>query len=108
MKKSKKNIYLILTLVSVFLCACPGISVFLPGMQAFIGHIGVFRSLDSLFSMIAMGIIQGGWLVCPGAVLMLVPILLAVVTLVMRKESKTLEPPQPSGVSQDDPIPPTS
>lgn len=108
MNKPKKKIYLILTLVSVFLCACPGITLLLPGIQAIIGNISAFNTFDSLLSMIVNGILQGGWMVCPGAVLMLAPILLAVVAFVMRKESKTLDLPQPTGISQDDPIPPTS
>jgi len=51
------------------------------------------------------GFRQGGWLICLGGVLILVPIIFGIIALVKNTKEEKIEPLEPTGASKDDPIP---
>jgi len=48
---------------------------------------------------------QGGWLICLGGVLILVPIIFGIIALVKNTKEEKIEPLEPTGASKDDQIP---
>jgi hypothetical protein len=108
MEKDKNKTIMIIALISIVICGCPGCILLFPGVTSMVdaaGHIDTFQDLLTDFG---DGFVQGGWMLCLGGVLILVPFILAIIAVVKRDKGNELEELKPTGVSKDDPIPPTS
>ncbi|MFH1446490.1 MAG: hypothetical protein ABIG43_03655 [Chloroflexota bacterium] len=105
-KIDTKKALLIAALVTVFICGCPGCSLISSGTSAVIDVLSMAGSdpslwLDAIFN----SVLQGGWMVCLGGLIIFIPLILLVIGLVLEKKKKISKV---SGVSGNDPIPPTS
>jgi len=98
----------ILALISILLCACPGCAFLVPGLGFFLESFGNVQDVGSYFTYFSYGFRQGGWLICLGGFLIMVPFILAIIALVKGSKRTLLEPLEPTGASRDDPIPPAS
>ena len=100
----KKKVLLIICIITVFLCGCPGIPMIIEGVtslhNAFVGRI---QDPGLWGQALVEGMGNLGFLVCIGGLAVLVPIILLIIWLVVRKQK-----PKPSGISGADPIPPPS
>lgn len=109
MKKKRQKSLMIIALVSIFLCGCPGCYTLAQGFTYFPAAIGSFQSFEDLMAGLGEGFLNGGWMVCLSVFLILIPFVLVIIAVVQRSKNKDLlEEVEPTGVSQDDPIPPTS
>ncbi|MDF1520625.1 MAG: hypothetical protein RQ728_05370 [Brevefilum sp.] len=108
MKNKKSKTLMILALVSIFLFACPGCALTVTGFRTILGSFGTVEGFDSFFTYLIYGFRQGGWLICLGGILILVPIILGIIALVKNTQETKIEPLEPTGASKDDPIPPAS
>lgn len=108
MKKVNKKTIMIIALVSVFLCGCPGCYLLTSGLTNFISSIGEIQSSEDIWSGVVTGLSQGGWMVCASGVLILVPFVLVIIAVIKRTQKEELEVLEPTGVSKEDPLPPTS
>jgi len=100
----RKKVLLILTIITIFLCACPGCFLFVTGAEL-LGLSFMDKIADpSLWGTALLeGLSNGSWIICPGALIALIPLILFILWLVYRKK-----PSKPTGVSGNDPIPPAS
>jgi hypothetical protein len=100
----KKKVLLIICIITVFLCGCPGIGLIIDGLlrlgNAFVGRI---QDPGLWGQALAEGMGNLGFLACIGGMAVLVPVILLIVWLVVRKQK-----PKPSGVSGADQLPPPS
>jgi hypothetical protein len=100
----KKKVLLIICIITVFLCGCPGIGLIIDGSlrlgKSFVGRI---QDPGLWGQALVEGMGNLGFLVCIGGLAVLVPIILLIIWLVVRKQK-----PKPSGISGADPIPPPS
>ncbi len=108
MKKAKKKTIMIITLVSVFLCGCPGCYFLVEGLLSFYDAVNNIQESTSFWEGVGFSFIQGGWMVCVSALLILVPFVLVIIAVIKRTQKEDLEELKPTGVSKDDPLPPTS
>lgn len=109
MKNKRQKTLMIIALVSIFLCGCPACFTLIQGIGYFPAAIGTLQSFDDLLGNLAAGFLNGGWMVCMSGFLILVPFILVVVAVVNRaKKDEKLEELEPTGVSEEDPIPPPS
>jgi len=96
---------LLLTGISVFLCGCPGAALLLSGVANLIEALGRMTNLGEFFTNFTISHLRGGWMVCLSSLLLLVPLSLVVFLLVKRDKGTLLTSLEPTGASQDDPIP---
>ena len=108
MKKNSKKSLIILTLISIVICGCPGCLLVTPGMINMIDILIYKESIENLLANFGEGFIQGGWMVCPGVVLILIPVLIGIYTLVKKNKPEELTALTPTGASIEDPLPPPS
>lgn len=108
MSKKAKRTIMILALVSILLCACPGCLLIVVGGDFYSKSIGTIQKFWDIFSDIGYGLGQGGWLIFPGFLLLLVPFILGIIALTKKVKEPPLEPMTPTGKSQDEPLPPPS
>ena len=108
MKKDKKKTIMIIALISILICGCPGCFLTMFGITSLMDATGSIDSFEDLLSDLGEGFIEGGWMFCLGAVFVLIPFILAIIAVVIRKKEGELEELEPTGVSKDDPLPPTS
>ena len=108
MDKNSNKTILVIALISIFLCGCPGLVLFFPGVSALVDALGQVDFYGSVLDAIGNGFLNGGFLVCLAGLLIPVPIVLLIVVLVQRSGKKGLEKIEPTGVSKDEPLPPTS
>jgi hypothetical protein len=87
---------IILTIVTIFLCACPGLAALGIG---FVGAMGGFPGMAPTGLDPGAAVAVGLTLACIGVIGLLVPVLVAVLTL-----RPPRRPPPPTG--PDEPIPP--
>ncbi len=104
----KNKTIMIIALISIVLCGCPGCALLIPGINAFSGAIGGIQSGGDLLDDLADGFLNGGWMVCLSGLLVLVPFVLVIIAVVKRGRGKKVADLEPTGVSKDDPIPPTT
>ncbi len=105
MSNKKRSTLLIVLMVSLFICACPGFALLIPGVNAFFDVLqtgSVVSQEDYIWNMVLSG----------GAILLAllaiaVPIILFVVWLFTRKSKDPYDQREPTGASADDPLPPT-
>ncbi len=101
-----KKALLIAALVTVFICGCPGCSLIFSSASAVIDALSVAGSDQNLWlDAFLIGVLQGGWMLCLGGLMIFVPLVLLVIGLVLGNKRKISKP---SGVSGTGPIPPTS
>ncbi|MEA3326968.1 MAG: hypothetical protein U9R53_06625, partial [Chloroflexota bacterium] len=86
----------------------PGCVLLVNGMVNFENAVGNIQNFEGLWTDLTAGFIQGGWMVCVSALLILVPFVLVIIAVVKRSQKEDLEKLEPTGVSEDDPLPPTS
>jgi len=109
MKKKKQKTLMIIALVSIFVCGCPGCFTLIQGFSYFPAAIGTIQSFEDFMANLGAGFLNGGWMLCPSGFLILIPFILVIIAVVQRsKKDETLEEIEPTGASEDDPIPPTS
>ncbi len=110
MKNKRQKTLMIIALVSVFLCGCPGCFLSIQGFRYFPAAIGTIHSFEGFMRNITAGFLNGGWMVCLSGFLILIPFILVIVAVVQRgkKEEDLAEEEKPTGASEDDPIPPPS
>jgi uncharacterized SAM-binding protein YcdF (DUF218 family) len=106
MSRKTSRTLLIISLVSIFLCACPGLALLIPGIDALADLVAMNPAADQ--AGYARGLLVSGGLICLSAALILIPVILLLVWLFTRKSKKPYDPLEPTGASSDDPIPPTS
>jgi hypothetical protein len=108
MKDKKKKTIMIIALISILICGCPGCFLVVGGIDSLSKAVGSINSFDDLLSDLGEGFAQGGWMLILGAVLVMVPFILAIIAVLIRSKIEKLEKLEPTGVSKDDPIPPAS
>jgi hypothetical protein len=100
----KKKVLLIILIITVFLCGCPGIAMIIEEVTS-LGNAFAGRIQDP--GLWGQALVEGmgnlGFLVCIGGLVVLVPIILLIVWFLVRKQK-----PKPGGASGADPIPPPS
>jgi uncharacterized membrane protein len=104
-KKTRKTI-LILLLVSIFLCACPGVFLVISGVEGLVdvASVGPVKGQEAY----VVELVLNGGLICVSIVLIFIPIILFLIWLFNRKQKNSIVLLKPTGASKDDPIPPTS
>ena len=70
--------------------------------------VGNIQDFEDLWMRLTYGFKQGGWLVCVSGLLILVPIILVILAVVKHTKKEDLEEREPTCVSKEDPLPPTS
>ncbi|MDY6867075.1 MAG: hypothetical protein SVT56_04100 [Chloroflexota bacterium] len=108
MGKDKNKTIMIIALIFIFACGCPGCILLIPGVTSLMNAVGSIDTYGDFFADLGNGLAQGGWMLCLGGVLILVPLILAIIGVVMCDKKEKLEELKPTGASKDDPIPPTS
>jgi len=108
MQKDKNKTIMIIALISIVICGCPGCVMLFPGVSSLVDAVGSVGTFEDLLSDLSYGFAQGGWMLCLGGLLIAVPFILAIIAVVKRDNGDKLEKLEPTGVSKDDPIPPTS
>ena len=105
-KMDTKKALLIAALVTVFICGCPGCLLIFSSASTVIDVLSVAGSDQDLWlDVFFIGVLQGGWMLCLGGLMIFVPLILLVIGLVLGNKKKIS---RPSGVSGEGPIPPTS
>lgn len=108
MKKQNTQTIMVIALISIALCGCPGCGLLIPGLNTFTSAIGSIQSMEDLLVAFGQGFVQGGWMVCVGGLLILIPFVLVVIAVLKKTKKEPLEELEPTGVSKDEPIPPPS
>lgn len=108
MKIEDHKTIMILALVSIFLCACPGCFLLVPGIGILLDAPGDVQNFSDLLNDIWTGLTRGGWLICVGGLLIFVPFILASIAVLKNNGVDEIAPLEPTGISEKDPIPPTS
>lgn len=103
-----KKIIIILGLISMVLCGFPGCLLLMPGFNSIFGALENIQNFTDFQVGFIRGIIQGGWMICVGGVLILVPLSLGVIMLIKTRKKDPIKDLKPTGVSKDEPIPPPS
>lgn len=106
MSKKTRQTILILLLVSIFLCACPGLILVISGVEGLLDAVSVGNAAGQ--EEYAWDLILNGGLVCLSIVLIFVPVILFLIWLFGRKSKDSIDLLEPTGASSNDPIPPTS
>jgi len=105
MSKKNSRTLLIILLVSIFICACPGLALAIPGIDALIGVVQT--SGAGTQEELTWDLIQSGGVICFSMILIFIPITLLLVWLLTRKPKDPYDQKEPTGASSDDPLPPT-
>ena len=108
MKKDKKKTIMIVALVSIVLCGCPGCYFLVEGLFNFYDVLNNIQGFESPYLFLVDSFTQSGWMLCLSGILILVPIILVIIALVVRSKKEALEKLEPTGASKDDPLPPTT
>ena len=108
MKIEDHKTIMVIALVSILLCACPGCLMLVPGTIVLVGSLGDAQNFNDLVNAVWTGFTRGGWSVCIGGLLILVPFFLASIAVMKKNDLDEIEPLEPTGISEQDPIPPTS
>ena len=106
-QKQKKTL-LIITLVSIVLCGCPACFLIIPGLRALTDAIDRVYSYATFLPEIGHGFLEGGWMLCLGSFMLIVPATLLIVQLFKPKKKPEIEKLEPKGISSEDEIPPAS
>lgn len=107
MKKPKNKIIILLTGLSVILCACPGVTLLVRGLSNLAETLSRFTYVGQLTNNETISLLLNIGSIGLSGILLLVPTGLAIYLLVQRSKKPPLEPLEPTGISEEDPIPPT-
>jgi hypothetical protein len=107
LRKTKNKSILILSVLSIFLCGCPGVTILLMGFLRIVEVLERFESFSLLLTNLNSGNLDGVWMICISSIFILIPLVLVTILLIKRSQKPTLTTLEPTGASQDDPIPPT-
>ena len=107
-KKDSKKTIMIVALVSIFICGCPGCYFLIEGLFSFYDSVNNIQEFENTWMALVDSISQGGWMVCLSGLLIIVPFILVIIALVNRSKKEGLEKLEPTGVSKEDPLPPAS
>jgi len=105
MSKKNRKTLLIILIISIFVCACPGIALLFPGVDALIGVLQT-GSAGSQADYVWTLILSGG-AIALALLAIAVPFILLLVWLFTRKSKDPYDQKEPTGASADDPLPPT-
>lgn len=108
MKMDKNKTLMTLAMVSIVLCACPGCLLLIPGTTALADSLGDVQDFGDLLDNVWLGLSMGGWMICVGGLLILVPFILVSIALMTKNKPDEITPIEPTRVSEMDPIPPPS
>lgn len=104
-KKDRRRI-LTLLLISIFTCACPGVALLFPGVEAL---VSVLQTSDGLNQAdLIRNLVVSGGAVALALIGIAVTMTFLLVWLFTRKSADPYDQRQPTGASKDDPLPPTS
>ena len=106
-KKPKNTIILVLTVFSVILCGCPAVTLLFRGVPSLFDGLSQIAYAGEVANNITISIFLNVGLICFSGILLLIPLALVIYLLVQRNKKIPLAPLEPTGVSEDDPIPPT-
>lgn len=106
--QTRKKTLLIITLVSIVLCACPACFLIFPGIRSFTDAINRIYSYAEFLPEIGKGFLKGGWMLCLGSFMLILPATLVLVQLIKPKEKPEIRKLVPKGISDEDVIPPAS
>lgn len=107
MKQTKNIRIILLTGLVVILCACPGVFLLLRSMSGLLEVLSRFADIGQLTNNETINLLLNIGLICLSGMLLLVPTGLLIYLWVKRSKKPPLEPLVPTGISEDDPIPPT-
>jgi hypothetical protein len=107
MKKNSNKTVMVIALISIMLCGCPGLGLFFPGMSVLIDSLVNIDSYGSALNAVGNGFLNGGYMICLSGLLIPIPIVLLIVALIKRSRKEELKKIEPTGVSKDEPLPPT-
>ena len=105
MSRKNSRTLLIILLISIFICACPGLALIIPGIDALVGVLQT--SGTGAQEAFTWNLVQSGGAICLSIVLILIPVVLLLVWVLTRKSKDPYEQKEPTGASADDPLPPT-
>lgn len=104
-EKNRKTL-LIVMLVSIFTCACPGGALMIPGIQALVAVLqssGAGGGQEATWNLV----LSGGAIIL-AVLAIFIPIILFFIWLLTRAPKNPYDQREPTGASADDPLPPTS
>lgn len=107
MKETKNKAIMVMTVISIILCGCPGSILLWMGATSMVDAVGRVASFSDLLINFDLSYLRGGWMICLSGILLIIPIALVMIILIQRKKKNPLTDLEPTGVSQEDPIPPT-
>ena len=107
MKKSNNRTVLIFTIFSIILCGCSGLAFLLVGLSNMADTAARLDSFSRIITDFNLSYLRGVWQVCLSGILLLVPIVMVLLVFVQRSKKTAVTPLEPTGVSTEDPIPPT-
>ncbi len=108
MSKNSKKTVMVIALISIVLCGCPGLALLFSGASALLDTLANIDFYGSVPDAIGAGLLNGGYVICLAGLLIPIPIVLLIIALIKRSGQKELEKLEPTGISKDDPLPPTS
>ena len=103
-KKNRKTLLIIL-IISIFICACPGVALLIPGVDVLIGALQTGSAGDQADYI--WNLVLSGGVVALALLAIVVPFILFLVWLFVRKSKDPYDQREPTGASADDPLPPT-
>lgn len=107
LKKPKNTMIPGLTVVSVIVCGCPGAAMLFLGIPSLLdGFSQIVYGGGMSASFIISYLLTVGF-VCLSGIFLLISLSLVIYLLMQRNKKLPLEELEPTGVSKDDPIPPT-
>jgi len=107
LKKSKnKTTLIILTIISVFLCSCPGSYLIANGFKNLTENFQQVTDFGDISDSGLWSLLEAGVFICGGGFFVLIPLVLLIIALVPRKKKVSLTDLKPTGASEGDPIPP--
>jgi hypothetical protein len=107
MNKKRNKTILILALVSIVLCTCPGCALMVSGLGFYLDAVGEINNFGDYFAHLGYGIRQGGWLILPGFFFVMIPFILGIVALLKNPKEDHKEPQELTGDTRENRISPT-
>ncbi|MFU8826117.1 MAG: hypothetical protein ACNA70_01350 [Brevefilum sp.] len=106
MKKSKNKPILVITVISAFICGCPGMILLSSSIPNLIDGISQLVFNGNISNNAFISLLLNIGLVCLSGLLLLVPLGLGVYLWTQRSKKAPLESLELTGISGDEPIPP--
>lgn len=107
LKKPNKNIIPVITVISLFICGCPGLALIFMGLPPVIDGFNQIVFSGQVSGSFFISYLLSVGLVCLSGIFLLIPAGLVIYLWVQRNKKPPLDPLEPTGISEDEPIPPT-